>query len=139
MDNGLQSSTTTTYRDAYRKPTIASSSSSSRGRQSSVAAIEFDRNLTDRNKVVKDEPVSPKIVFELRADARLSSYARDFMLPSSVARKAGQRPQSPSQKKVPRTGCTTAMTVLSARMENGKVIYLISFKYIFGRAFIKMF
>lgn len=131
MDDGPQSSTTTTYRDAYRKPTIVSSLSLQRDRQSSIAAVRFDRNLTDNNVlVVKDEPVPPKIVLELRADARRSTYARDFMLPLSMARKAEQRPQSSSQKEVLQTSCTTAMAVLSTRMENGK------FRYIFGCAFI---
>lgn len=122
MEDGPQSSTTTTYRESYRKSTIESRANLPLGGQLSIADVRIERNLTDRD-VFKDEPVSPKIVFELRADAWLSTYARDFMLPLLMARKVGQRPQSSLQKEVPRTGCTTAMDILAARTKNGNFRY----------------
>lgn len=77
---------TTTYRSAYRKPpSTAGAGKYRRGDQPSwsAAAARFDRLLADRNVV--ENTVPPELAIPLRVDVVMSTYRRDYLLPSRVA------------------------------------------------------
>jgi len=83
---------TTIYRSAYRKLPSTSSGggedkrngcSHSKRLPPSVAVARFNRLLADRNLI--GNAVPPEIAIPLRVDATLSTYDRDYLLPSRVA------------------------------------------------------
>ncbi|KAL4132748.1 hypothetical protein QTP88_009849 [Uroleucon formosanum] len=92
---------TSIYRLAYRKLPPSSSSGgedkrNGRGHSQpppSVAVAQFDRLLADRNVI--ENAVPPEIAIPLRVDVTLSTYGRDYLLPSHVAAVAKWSPRQP--------------------------------------------
>lgn len=87
---------TTIYRLAYRKPSLLLSSSMNgdEGKPNgcshsqsppslSAAVVRFDRLLADRKLIANAVP--PEVAIPLRVDVTLSTFSRDYLLPSRVA------------------------------------------------------
>ncbi|CAI6352168.1 unnamed protein product [Macrosiphum euphorbiae] len=93
----------TIYQSAYRKPSSSTGggedernicSDSQPPRPSSVAVARFDRLLADRTVV--ENAVPPELAIPLRVDVTLSTYGRDYLLPSraaAVAKWSSRRPE----------------------------------------------
>jgi len=96
----------TIYQLAYRKPSFSSWTGGGEDKRnvcshsrppppSSAAVARFDRLLADRNVI--ENAVSPELAIPLRVDVTLSTYGRDYLLPSraaAVAKWTSRRPES---------------------------------------------
>jgi len=114
----------TVYQLAYRKPSVSSSLSTRGGEDkrnvcshsqppppSSVAVARFDRLLAERNVV--ENAVPPEIAIPLRVDVTLSTYDRDYLLPSravAVAKWSSRQPESTGGGGGPTTASRTTST-----------------------------
>jgi len=117
---------TTIYRLAYRKSSLLSSSADGgEGKLNgcshiqpppslSAAAARFDRLLADRNLI--EIAVPPEVAIPLRIDVALSTFSRDYLLPSraaAVAKWSSRQPEStggggPTAAGTIGTGCEPA-------------------------------